>query len=57
MSHDGQKYCGYVDLGNDVEDDESAHLAKDALVFVVDGINESWKVPVGYFFIDGFKFN
>ena len=52
-SRDGKKYPGYVDLGNDVEDDDSAPLAKDALVFMVVGINESWKVPVGYFFIDG----
>ena len=53
VSWDGKKYRGYVDLGNDVEDDDSAPLAKDALVFMVVGINESWKVPVGYFFIDG----
>ena len=52
-SWDGKKYCGYVDLGNDVEDGDSAPLAKDALVFMVVGINELWKVPVRYFFIDG----
>ena len=53
VSWDGKKYRGYVDLGNEVEDDDSAPLAKNALVFMVVGINESWKVPVGYFFIDG----
>ena len=53
VSWDGKKYRGYVDLGNEVKDDDSAPLAKDALVFMVVGINESWKVPVGYFFIDG----
>ena len=39
VSSDGKKYRGYVDLGNDVEDDDSAPLAKDALVFMVVGIN------------------
>ena len=49
----GKKYRGYVDLGNEVEDDDSAPLAKDALVFMAVSINEAWKVPIGYFFIDG----
>jgi hypothetical protein len=53
VSWDGKKFRGYVDLGNSVEDDDSAHIAKDALVFMVVGVNETWKVPVGYFFIDG----
>ena len=53
VSWDREKYRGYVDLGNDVEDDDSAPIAKDALVFMVVGVNESWKVPVAYFFIDG----
>ena len=42
-----------MDLGNAVKDDDSAPIAKDALVFMVVGVNETWKVPVGYFFIDG----
>jgi hypothetical protein len=33
--------------------DDSAPIAKDALVFMVVGVNETWKVPVGYFFVDG----
>lgn len=53
VSWDGKKYRGYVDFGNDVEDDDSPSLPKDALVFMVVGISESWKVPVWYFFIDG----
>ena len=53
MSWDGKKFRGYVDLGNAVKDDDSAPIAKDALVFMVVGVNETWKVPVGYFFIDG----
>ena len=53
VSWDGKKFRGYVDLGNDVKDDDSAPIAKDALVFMVVGVNETWKVPVGYFFVDG----
>ena len=53
VSWDGNKFRGYVDLGNAVEDDDSAPIAKDALVFMVVGVNETWKVPVGYFFVDG----
>ena len=51
VSWDGKKFRGYVDLGN--ADDDSAPIAKDALVFMVVGVNETWKVPVGYFFVDG----
>ena len=49
----GWQVVAMLYLGNEVEDDDSAPLAKHALVFMVVGINESWKVPVGYFFIDG----
>ena len=48
----GEKYSGYVDLGYDIDDD-STPVAKDALVFMVVSINCSWKVPCGYFFING----
>ena len=36
-----------------MEDNDSAPIAKDALIFMVVGVNETWKVPDGYFFIDG----
>ncbi len=52
ISWDGKKYHGYVDLGNGVVDD-TLPAAKDALVFMVVSLNESWKVPCGYFFMDG----
>ncbi len=44
VSWDGKKYRGYVALGNDAEVDDSAPVAKDALVFMVVGLNKSWKV-------------
>jgi hypothetical protein len=53
VSWDGKKFRGYVDLGNDVKHDDSAPIEKDALVFMVVGLNETWKAPVGYFFVDG----
>ena len=49
---DGKRYRGYVDIGNDIVDDTTP-VAKEALVFMVVSINNSWKVPCGYFFIDG----
>ena len=44
-----KRYQGYVDLGSGTDDD-TLPIAKDALVFMV---VSSWKVPCGYFFIDG----
>ena len=45
-------FQGYVNMGTGVEMD-SLPPAKDALVFMVVGVNGAWKVPVGYFLIDG----
>lgn len=47
ISWDGKKYHGYVDLGNSVVDD-ALPAAKDAQVFMVVSLNQSWKVPCGY---------
>ena len=41
-----------MDVGTGVDDD-SLPAAKDALVLMVVCMNGSWKVPVGYFLIDG----
>ena len=56
VSWDGKKYNGYVDLGNDVNDD-TLPVAVDALVFMVVAADGSWKVPCTYFFIDGLSGN
>ena len=56
VSWDGKKYNGYVDLGNDVNDD-TLPVAGDALVFMVVAVDGSWKVPCTYFFIDGLSGN
>eukprot|EP00794_Sanderia_malayensis_P001993 gene1993-2263_t len=52
ISWDGERYCGYVDIGNG-NDDDSFPVAKDVLVFMVVAVNNSWKVPCPYFFING----
>lgn len=49
---DGQKFRGYVDMGTEIEGDHLAE-AKEALVFLVTAINNNFKVPVGYFLVDG----
>eukprot|EP00112_Aurelia_sp_Birch-Aquarium-sp1_P019768 Seg4956.1 transcript_id=Seg4956.1/GoldUCD/mRNA.D3Y31 product="DNA transposase THAP9" protein_id=Seg4956.1/GoldUCD/D3Y31 len=53
VSWDGKRFRGYVDLGNGVEDDDSSPVAKDALVLMVVSINGAWKIPCGYFFVEG----
>ncbi|XP_072401245.1 DNA transposase THAP9 [Diabrotica undecimpunctata] len=49
---DGTKFHGYVDFGNDLQND-SNDIAKDAFVFMANCVNGSWKIPIGYFFING----
>ena len=49
---DGNRFLGYVDVGDGVHDDDSP-LAGHALVFMVVSINGCCKAPVGYFFISG----
>ena len=49
VSWDGVKFRGYVDVDNGAEENDSSPVAKDALV----AVNGSWKVPCGYFLVDG----
>lgn len=46
------KVYGLVNIENNIND-ENMGYAKEALVFMIVAINESWKVPLGYFFING----
>ena len=48
----GSKFTGYVDLGTKIDSD-SLPEAREALVFMLVSMNSSWKIPVGYFLIDG----
>lgn len=49
---DGQKYHGYIDMGTQLDHDTLPE-AKNALTFMVVAVNDQWKLPVGYFLIDG----
>ena len=49
---DGKKYRGFVDLGTDIDDD-SLPEATEALVFMAVSLNSNWKVPCGYFLVNG----
>lgn len=48
---DGHRYYGLVDLGTGISD-ESMGLASQVLTFMLVSVNESWKIPLGYFFIN-----
>ena len=48
----GNKHCGFVDVGND-QCYDSAPVAKDAFVLMVVSLNNAWKIPIGYFLVDG----
>lgn len=46
-----QKMYGHIDLGtNSTYDGDDIPLAKNALVFLMVGMNGYWKLPIGYFF-------
>ena len=47
-----EKYCGFVDLGTDIDDDLLPE-APEALVFMAVSVNSNWKVPCGYFLVNG----
>ena len=52
VSWNGKSFLGYVDLGCDINDDDSSSVAKNALVLMVVALNESRKLPCGYFLVD-----
>ncbi|RVE40704.1 hypothetical protein evm_014645 [Chilo suppressalis] len=50
---DGKEMHGYVDICKSGTESDSLPIAKEALVFLLTAINGAWKVPVGYFLVDG----
>lgn len=52
VDFDGKRNYGHIDMGTEMDDD-SLPLAKEAFVFMLVGINSHWKMPLGYFFVDG----
>ena len=53
IDYDGKRYVGYVDMGLPIDDQAGLHVAREALVFMIVSMTEYWKVPIGYFLIDG----
>ena len=48
--HIQKKYHGYVDFGNSYENENvEKDIAKEALVFLINAVNDRWKIPVAYF--------
>lgn len=47
------KFDGFIDMGKQATEDQSLSLAKDALVFLVSGASEDFKIPVSYFLTNG----
>lgn len=45
-------YRGYVDMGTGLDHD-TLPVAKEALVFMLVALDGSWKIPIGYFLLDG----
>jgi len=49
-----RKIHGYINMGAEYSyDNDNIPEAKNALVFLVVGINGYWKMPIAYFLIDG----
>lgn len=46
------KFDGFVDMGDKLTTEGNLHLAKEALVFLVSGVEEDFKIPIAYFFIN-----
>lgn len=49
---DGKAFCGYIDYGTDLDDDQLP-VATEAYTFLCNAVNASWKIPIGYFLING----
>lgn len=47
------KFDGFVDVGRQLPDQDSLPLAKDALVYMVSGVNEDFRIPIAYFLTNG----
>ena len=49
---DGEQFIGGTDFG-EIDTGTNPNIAKDALCFMVVGLNEHWKLPVAYFLVAG----
>lgn len=57
--HASKKFYGFIDYGANIDVETCADvtkpIAKEVLMFLVSGINESFAMPVAYFLINGLK--
>lgn len=49
------KTVGHVDFGTNIVQPGEKKFAKDALVYMVSGVSDKFKIPVAYFLVDGLK--
>lgn len=54
LEWDGNQYHGLISFGSQIND-PNIGIVKEIFVFMLVAINESWKIPIGYFFINGMK--
>lgn len=50
---DGQQMHGYVSIIGSAQQGDCLPEAKEVLVFLITAINGAWKIPVGYFLVNG----
>lgn len=48
-----KKFDGFIDIGRPLPDQSSLPVAKDALVYMISGLTDDFKIPIGYFFANG----
>lgn len=47
------KFDGFVDVGRELPNQMSLPLANDALVYMISGVDEDFKIPIAYFLTNG----
>lgn len=50
-----KEYSGFITAGRPKDDDDALPIAKYVLVFMISGVNDSFKIPVAYFLVDGLE--
>ena len=51
--YDGTQFRGYIDHGTGYSDSDSLSVATEAFVLMRVPLNLSWKIPIGYFLLNG----
>lgn len=48
-----KRFDGFIDTGRPTDGENILPVAKDSLVFMISGVTEDFKIPIGYFFASG----